>query len=83
LEAFCLSCVVSDQRYQCKVQAQSLAAERQQGKLDANAPWQAARPHFVTRVGIGTFYGSGNCIIPDVPNAVPAEKDAVEKGNKL
>jgi len=65
------------------VQAAALAHHGQDRELDSDAPWQAARPHLEALVGVAPLDGPADGVVPDVHDAVPADKDAVKEGHEL
>jgi len=72
-----------DQPQQGKVQTGALADNGTECKLDADASREAALPHLEAGVRIASFNRSTNCIVPDIHDSVPADKDAIKESHEL
>ena len=75
--------VVSDQRDESKIESQGLTNESQDGKLHSDASRHAAGPHLKAGIGIGSFHGSTDGIIPDVHNPVPPNEGSIKESDVL
>jgi hypothetical protein len=72
--AFALSSLSAHHGQHRDVQASTLAADCQDCELNANALGQAAGPHLKAGVGVASFDGPADGVVPNVHDAIPADK---------
>lgn len=75
--------IVTHHTDQGQVEASRLTAHGKESKLDADTFRHAARPHLEAGVGIRTLHSSGNSVVPNVHQPVPAYEDPVKESDIL